>query len=68
MRLIDSDELKKKSYRTEFAIPVVDVEDIDNAPTVERPQGEWIPNEKKVFIVLYFLLIQVATVLYVVGL
>lgn len=34
MRLIDADELKEKSYRTEFAIPVVDVEDIDNAPTI----------------------------------
>lgn len=57
MRLIDADALKEKSYRTEFAIPVVDVEDIDNAPTVktycyfcgqkehgiikDRPHGKW---------------------------
>lgn len=35
MRLIDADALKEKSYRDEFAIDVVTVEDIDNAPTVE---------------------------------
>lgn len=35
MRLIDADALKENSYRDEFAISVVTVEDIDNAPTVE---------------------------------
>ena len=34
MRLIDADELKKYSYRTDWNVPVVDVEDIDNAPTL----------------------------------
>ena len=37
MRLIDADELKKYSYRTDWNVPVVDVSDIDNAPTVEYP-------------------------------
>lgn len=35
MRLIDADELKKYSYRTDWNVPVVDVKDIDNAPTVD---------------------------------
>ena len=43
MRLIDADELKKYSYRTDWNVPVVDVNDIDKAPTIEeRPHGEWI--------------------------
>lgn len=43
MRLIDADELKKYSYRTDWNVPVVDVDDIDKAPTIEeRTQGEWI--------------------------
>lgn len=40
MRLIDADELKKYSYRTDWNVPVVDVSDIDNAPTVEPKLSE----------------------------
>lgn len=35
MRLIDADELKENAYRDSWGIPVIAVEDIDNAPTVE---------------------------------
>lgn len=52
MRLIDADELKKKfnersywTYIHEYgdAIPIGWImSGIDNAPTVERPQGKWI--------------------------
>ena len=45
MRLIDADELKKKSYRTEFAVAVVDVEDIDNAPTITPDMATVIAYE-----------------------
>lgn len=50
MRAIDADELKKYQYRTDWNVPVVDVDDIDNAPTVtidvERPEGKWICDIK----------------------
>ena len=54
MRLIDADELLKKQYEaaayneeTEcFGLPVVEVKDIENAPTINpedlRPRGRWI--------------------------
>lgn len=59
MRLIDADELKRKQYRSYPSIDhyclsrsVVDVEDIDNAPTIETGsvrRGHWIqgyiPND-----------------------
>ena len=41
MRLIDADELKKQSYRDSWNIAVVEVESIDNAPTVKI---EYLPN------------------------
>ena len=43
MRLIDADELKKKSYRDSWNIAVVEVEEIDNAPTVE-PETKLVAN------------------------
>ena len=46
MRLIDADALKEKSYCTEFAIPVVDVEDIDNAPTIETSIEHFVDLEQ----------------------
>ena len=52
MRLIDADALKEKSYRDEFAIAVVTVEDIDNAPTVEpkkAKEGELVKAYTKGF-------------------
>ena len=52
MRLIDADALKEKSYRDEFAIDVVTVEDIDNAPTVEpekAKEGELVKAYTKGF-------------------
>ena len=47
MRLIDADELKKRAIPceihngalTDLCVPLYQ---INNAPTVERPQGEWI--------------------------
>ena len=44
MRLIDADELKKAYFNAinETSIGKVSIIDIiDNAPTVERPQGKW---------------------------
>lgn len=50
MRLIDADELKKYQYRTDWNVPVVDVADIDNEPTItevtERPKGKWLCDNK----------------------
>lgn len=46
MRLIDADALKEKSYRTEWAISVVDVEDIDNAPTIETSIEHYVDLEQ----------------------
>ena len=46
MRLIDADALKKAVSNS----PLIDFTDddifelIDNAPTVERPHGKWLPN------------------------
>lgn len=51
MRPIDADALLNDSsivYHTEYGVPVVDVEDIKKAPTVELPHvkwGKWIINE-----------------------
>ena len=45
MRLIDADALKKKAITLEEGCrewEVVTISEIDNAPTIERPQGEWI--------------------------
>lgn len=50
MRLIDADELKKcaipceihNGALTDLCVPLYQ---IDNAPTVERPQGEWIIDD-----------------------
>ena len=42
MRLIDADALKeafKKKCCCEISLDL-----IDNAPTVERPHGKWLPN------------------------
>ena len=44
MRLIDADELKKYSYRNDWNVPVVDVYDIDNAPTVSAITKEKLSN------------------------
>jgi hypothetical protein len=46
MRLIDADELKYKNLAEVNGklTYVLTAEEIDNAPTVERPQGEWVPN------------------------
>lgn len=43
MRLIDADELKKYSYRTDWNVPVVDVADIDNAPTINAENCDDCP-------------------------
>lgn len=50
MRLIDADALKEKAWDVEYSrcgyVQVVDVGDIDDAPTIDpaslRPRGEWI--------------------------
>ena len=47
MRLIDADELRKAFKKSLFFTDVhlhYAREIIDNAPTVERPQGEWIES------------------------
>ena len=54
MRLIDADALKKKAYDSElwsdaangFHQMVVDIETIDDAPTIE-PTQEWIPCSER---------------------
>lgn len=50
MRLIDADELKEAmNEHTDYkGYLVCDPEEIiDNAPTVERPHGEWIPCSER---------------------
>lgn len=44
MRLIDADALKEKAWDADTRcgyVQVVDVGDIDNAPTIERKTGIW---------------------------
>lgn len=45
MRLIDADVLKEKAWDADTRcgyVQVVDVGDIDNAPTIEPEQPEWV--------------------------
>lgn len=49
MRLIDADDLLNDPANissNEFGDDVVYVEDINNAPTVERPHGTWVDVPK----------------------
>lgn len=51
MGLIDADELKEKAWdaKTQCGyVQVVDVGDIDDAPTIEeRKKGKWVPFSPK---------------------